>query len=216
MQRADSEDNAHVWGKLGIVQEAASAAKKVFLTYEEIVSHDEILSDPPNVARSLTCGGLLEVMGWLQSGRVEVGFIGRAKVDRFGNFNTHWVVDGEKRLRITGSGGAADIATLAGRCIIIMNHERRRFVPRVHFVNSPGYSEGGEWIKRKKLIGGGPSRLITRLGIFSFDSTTGEVILSSTYPVSLWKGSSGNPVGLLKSQRSLARPLLPRLRISPW
>ena len=54
------------------------------------------MSDPPNVARSLYCGGLLDVMGLLQSGRVELGFIGGAEVDRFGNLNTHWVVEGKK------------------------------------------------------------------------------------------------------------------------
>jgi len=91
------------------------------------------ISDPPNVARSLYCGGILDVMGLLQSGRVELGFIGGAEVDRFGNLNTHWVPDGNKNTRLPGSGGAADIATLAGRCIIIMNHERRRFgaIPRM-------------------------------------------------------------------------------------
>jgi glutaconate CoA-transferase subunit B len=63
-----------------------------------------------------------------------------------------------------------------------MNHEKRRFVPRVQFVTSPGDGEGGEWRNEQKLTGGGPSRLITSMGIFSFEPTTGEVLLSSIHP----------------------------------
>lgn len=140
------------------------------------------MSDPPNVARALCCGGLIDVMSLLQSGRVELGFIGGAEVDRFGNLNTHWVEENGKKIRLPGSGGAADIATLAGRCIIIMNHERRRFPPRVHFVTSPGYGEGGDWRERNRLAGGGPSRVITSLGIFSFDPVMREMVLSSFHP----------------------------------
>lgn len=140
------------------------------------------MSDPPNLARSLYCGGLLDVMSLLQSGHVELGFIGGAEVDRFGNLNTHWVVEKERKLRLPGSGGAADIATLAGRCIIIMSHERRRFVPRVRTITSPGYGEGGDWRERNRLRGGGPSRVITDLGIFTFDPLTREMVLGSYHP----------------------------------
>lgn len=140
------------------------------------------MSDPPNVARSLSCCGLVDVMSLLQSGRVDLGFIGGAEVDRFGNLNTHWVEENGKRVRLPGSGGAADIATLAGRCIIIMNHERRRFLPRVHYITSPGYGEGRDWREQMRLRGGGPSRVITSLGVFSFDPVTREMALSSYHP----------------------------------
>ncbi len=140
------------------------------------------MSDPPNVARSLYCGGLLDVMGLMQSGRVQLGFIGGAEVDRFGNLNTHWVEEKGKRVRLPGSGGAADIANLAGRCIIIMNHEKRRFVPRVHFITSPGHGEGARWRSEMKLPGGGPSKVITSMGIFTFDPATKEMLLSSYHP----------------------------------
>jgi glutaconate CoA-transferase, subunit B len=140
------------------------------------------MSDPPNVARALACGSLNEVMFLLQSGRVDLGFIGGAEIDCYGNLNTHWVEDHGKRIRLPGSGGAADIATMAKRCIVIMNHEKRRFVPKVRFVTSPGYGEGGDWRAQKGLSGGGPSRVITSMGIFSFDSVTHEMILSSYHP----------------------------------
>lgn len=140
------------------------------------------ISDPPNLARALSCGGIADVMSLLQAGRVDLGFIGGAEVDRYGNLNTHWVVEEGNRVRLPGSGGAADIATLARRCIIIMNHERRRFLPRVHFVTSPGYGEGAEWRMENGLPGGGPSRVITSLGIFSFDTQSREVVLASHHP----------------------------------
>jgi glutaconate CoA-transferase subunit B len=140
------------------------------------------MSDPPNIARALCCCGLNDVMYLLQSGRVDLGFIGGAEVDRFGNLNTHWVAENGKRTRLPGSGGAADIAAMAQRCIIIMNHERRRFVDKVHYVTSPGYGEGGDWRARHGLSGGGPSRVITSLGVFSFDAETHEMVLDSYHP----------------------------------
>ena len=140
------------------------------------------MSDPPNVARALYCGGLNEVMYLLQTGRVDLGFIGGAEIDRFGNLNTHWVEDNGKRTRLPGSGGAADIATMAKRCIVIMNHERRRFTHKVHYMTSPGFGDGGIWRERMGVAGGGPSRVITSMGIFSFDSENHEMMLSSYHP----------------------------------
>ncbi len=140
------------------------------------------MSDPPNVARALYCGGLNDVMYLLQTGRIDLGFIGGAEVDRFGNLNTHWVEANGKRIRLPGSGGAADIATMAKRCIIIMNHEKRRFVSKVQFITSPGFGEGGDWRERHSLPGGGPSRVITSMGIFSFDPEGHEMMLTSNHP----------------------------------
>jgi len=155
------------------------------------------MSDPPNVARALSCHGLNDVMHLLQSGKVDLGFIGGAEVDRFGNLNTHWVEENGKRTRLPGSGGAADIATMAGRCIIIMNHERRRFTPKVHYITSPGFGEGGDWRKRQGLPGGGPSRVITSMGVFSFDPVDREMVLSSHHPgvsVEAIKNETGWPL----------------------
>jgi glutaconate CoA-transferase subunit B len=155
------------------------------------------MSDPPNVARALCCGSLNDVMYLLQTGRVDMGFIGGAEVDRFGNLNTHWVEENGKRTRLPGSGGAADIATMALRCVIIMNHERRRFPPRVHYITSPGFGDGGNWREANGLAGGGPSRVITSMGIFSFDSASREMILSSNHPgvsVDTIKNETGWPL----------------------
>lgn len=140
------------------------------------------MSDPPNIAQALSCGSLNEVMYLLQSGRVNLGFIGGAEVDCFGNLNTHWVDDDGKRTRLPGSGGAADIAVMAQRCIIIMNHERRRLVAKVNYVTSPGFGDGGDWRSRNGLPGGGPRRMISSMGVFSFDDASHEMVLSSCHP----------------------------------
>jgi glutaconate CoA-transferase subunit B len=167
------------------------------------------MSDPPNVARALACGGLNDVMYLLQTGRVDLGFIGGAEVDRFGNLNTHWVEEDGKRARLPGSGGAADIATMAKRCIIIMNHEKRRFVPKVQFVTSPGHGDGGAWRERVGLPRGGPSRVITSLGIFSFDPESREMILSSYHPgasVEQIKNATGWPLSIAEDLQETAPP----------
>jgi len=140
------------------------------------------MSDPPNIAGALVCAGLNDNMYFLQTGRVDLGFLGGAEIDRFGNLNTHWVEQNGKRTRLPGSGGAADVATMAKRSIIIMHHERRRFLPKVHYVTSPGYGDGGNWRERHGLIGGGPSRVITSMGIFSFDPVSREMVLNSNNP----------------------------------
>jgi glutaconate CoA-transferase subunit B len=140
------------------------------------------MSDGPNVTGALWCTGMREVMGLLQAGRVHLGFIGGAQVDRFGNLNTSYVGAPGSIMRLPGSGGGADIACLSQRHVIIMTHERRRFVERVDYVTSPGYGEGGEWRRGVGLGRGGPSAVITTLGVFRFDPATREMILTSTHP----------------------------------
>lgn len=167
------------------------------------------MSDPPNVARALACGSLNEVMYFLQTGRVDLGFIGGAEIDRFGNLNTHWVAESDKRIRLPGSGGAADIATMAKRCIIIMNHEKRRFARRVQYITSPGFGTGGDWRARNGLAGGGPGRVITSMGIFSFDGQSREMILSFHHPgvtIKQIKKETGWP---LKLAENIAETLPP-------
>ncbi|MGH7534989.1 MAG: CoA-transferase, partial [Gemmatimonadales bacterium] len=84
--------------------------------------------------------------------------------------------------KLPGSGGAADIAALAHRLLIIMEHERRRFVPQVDYVTSPGYGEGGDWRERVGLLRGGPAAAITTLGVLRFDPDTREAYLDSYHP----------------------------------
>jgi glutaconate CoA-transferase subunit B len=140
------------------------------------------MSDGPNVTDALWCTEMREVMGLLQAGRVDLGFIGGAQVDRFGNLNTSYVDGPGGRTRLPGSGGAADIAALARRHVVIMAHERRRFVPRVDYVTSAGHGHGADWRRRVGLPGGGPTALITTLGVFRCDPSRGEMVLASVHP----------------------------------
>ena len=140
------------------------------------------MSDGPNVTGSVWCTEMREVMGLMQSGRVTLGFIGGAQVDRFGNLNTTYVGPHGQAVRLPGSGGAPDIASLARRHVVIMAHERRRFVERVDYVTSAGHGTGGDWRARTGLPGGGPSAVITTLGLFRFHPVTREMVLASVHP----------------------------------
>jgi glutaconate CoA-transferase subunit B len=140
------------------------------------------MSDGPNVTGAVWCTEMREVMGLMQSGRVTLGFIGGAQIDRFGNLNTTYVGPQGRAVRLPGSGGAPDIASLARRHVVIMAHERRRFVERVDYVTSPGHGTGGDWRARAGLPGGGPSAVITTLGVFRFDPMTREMVLASVHP----------------------------------
>ena len=135
------------------------------------------MSDPPNLDGALRAGDMLEVMGLLQSGRVGLGFVGAAEVDRFGNLNTTRV----ESVRLPGSGGACDIASLARRLVVLLRHQPHRFVERVHYVTSPGYGDGGSWRARTGLAGGGPAAVITDRGVLRFDAETGEAELRSVH-----------------------------------
>jgi glutaconate CoA-transferase subunit B len=141
------------------------------------------MGDLPNLYRASWLSDTADMMALLQNGRVDVSFIGGAQVDRFGNLNTSYIgAKGEGSTRLPGSGGACDLACLARRHIIIMAHQGRRFVPRVDYVTSPGYGEGGDWRRRMGLPGGGPSAVITTLGVLRFDPQTKEMVLASIHP----------------------------------
>lgn len=138
------------------------------------------MSDPPNIAGALWSTRLINVMALLQQGAVRLGIVGGAELDRFGNLNTSYIGSRERPVvKLPGSGGAADIASLAGRLVILMQHERRRFKERVDYITSPGFGEGGDWRRRVGLSGGGPVAIVTTLGVFSFDGNTKEAVLAS-------------------------------------
>lgn len=139
------------------------------------------MADPPNIIGASWATGLWEVMSYLQRGDVDMGFIGGAEVDRHGNLNTSYIGDWlHPQTKLPGSGGAADIAALSRRFVMIMQHERRRLRERVDYITSPGYGDGEGWRRRVGLAGGGPSALITTLGVFGFAG--GEAILRSYHP----------------------------------
>jgi glutaconate CoA-transferase subunit B len=146
----------------------AEAAKEMLYT----------MSDPPNLVGATRTTDMIEVMGLLQSGRVGLGFLGAAQVDRFGNLNTTRVGG----TRLPGSGGASDIASLADRIVVLLRHERRRFPKRVDYLTSPGYGSGTDWRKSVGLPRGGPAAVITDLGVIRFTSEDRDAELASHHP----------------------------------
>jgi glutaconate CoA-transferase subunit B len=110
------------------------------------------MADPPNLLGATQCLDMLGVMGLLQSGRVDLGFLGAAEVDRFGNLNSTQVNGPNGIIRLPGSGGACDIASLAQRFVVLLEHKKERLPERVSFVTSPAittkavlrFNENGE------------------------------------------------------------------------
>ncbi len=140
------------------------------------------MGDSPNLRGATLCGEMLDVMGFLQQGRVDVGFLGAAEVDRFGNLNTTWGRRNHEMQRLPGSGGACDIACLARRTVVLLAHERGRLVEQVSHITSPGYGSGNGWRRSQRLpAGSGPAALITTLGVLRF-GTDGEAYLASVHP----------------------------------
>jgi glutaconate CoA-transferase, subunit B len=180
------------------------------------------MADPPNIRGATQCLDMISVMSLLQSGRVDLGFLGAAEVDRFGNLNSTRVggrrstVDiapgstGKARgldsmelganqktvsadsavdcqpstvdfVRLPGSGGACDIASLAKRFVVLLEHAKRRLPERVSYVTSPGNGDGAGWRTRVGLPRGGPSAVITTKAVLRFGEN-GEARLASVHP----------------------------------
>jgi glutaconate CoA-transferase, subunit B len=173
------------------------------------------MADPPNIAGASWATGLWEVMGYLQRGDVDLGFIGGAEVDMHGNLNTSRIGKGERpTVKLPGSGGAADIAALSRRFVIIMQHEKRRLSKRVEYITSPGFGDGEGWRAHVGLPGGGPSALITTLGVFGFER--GEAVLRSYHPftsVDEIREQTGWNVHAAPDLLSTPEPTLDELRI---
>ena len=121
---------------------------------------------------------------WLQPGRIDVGFLGAAQVDRFANINT--TVIGASydapAVRLPGAGGAPEIAASCPEVIIVTRQTRDRFVERLDFVTSLGHGSGGDQRRRLGLRGGGPTSVITDLGVLEPDPVSRELVLTRLHP----------------------------------
>jgi glutaconate CoA-transferase subunit B len=137
------------------------------------------MADPPNLLGATQCLDMLSVMGLLQSGRVDLGFLGAAEVDRFGNLNSTRASGKDGMVRLPGSGGACDIASLAKRFVVLLEHDQRRLPERVSYITSPGYGDGRGWRERVGLPRGGPSTAITTKAVLRFGDVTSAAVGSS-------------------------------------
>lgn len=139
------------------------------------------MADPPNILGATQCLDMLGVMSLLQSGRVDLGFLGAAEVDRFGNLNSTEVRGTRGNTRLPGSGGACDIASLAHRFVVLLEHSKQRLPERVSYITSPGNGDGPGWRERVGLPRGGPSAVITTKAVLRFGED-GEAFLASVHP----------------------------------
>ncbi|TPW19140.1 MAG: Acyl CoA:acetate/3-ketoacid CoA transferase, beta subunit, partial [Elusimicrobia bacterium] len=134
--------------------------------------------------RAWAAEGLAGVMETAQRGMVGDGFLGGAQVDAYGNLNTTVIGSHERpKVRLPGSGGGNDVGALCWRTIIVMRHERKRFVEKVDFVTTPGYLRGPGQRERAGLPPGtGPWRLLTDLALFDFPERTRRARLIAFQP----------------------------------
>ncbi|MEJ3744068.1 CoA-transferase subunit beta [Actinomycetes bacterium KLBMP 9797] len=121
---------------------------------------------------------------WLQPGRIDVGFLGAAQIDRYGNINTTVIGDDYRspKVRLPGAGGAPEIAASCGEVIVVLKHSKRAFVERVDFVTSVGFGTGPGDRRRLGLTGRGPVLVVTDLGILEPDPDTCELVLTHVHP----------------------------------
>ena len=126
--------------------------------------------------------GSADVLLLLQRGYVDVGFMGGAQIDQYGNLNSSFIGNPAKpKTRLPGTGGGNDIASLA-QMIVAMKHEKRRFVEHVDFVTSPGFLEGGDSRRAGGLPTGGMLRVVTDLAVFGFDPVSRRMQVRSLNP----------------------------------
>ena len=143
------------------------------------------VSDPKGMHRAAKLGTLREVLGCiLQRGMVDVGFLGGAQIDHYGNLNTTVIGDYQRpKVRFPGSGGANDIASHAKRILVIAPHEKRRFPERCAYLTSPGYMDGPEGRKKVGLKVTHPEiTVVTDLAVLSIDKTEGKLKVVKLMP----------------------------------
>ncbi len=118
---------------------------------------------------------------WLQAGRIDVGFLSAAQIDRYANLNSTVIGDYDHpSVRLPGSGGAPEIALSAGEVIVMLRQNPRAFVTALDFVTSPGFGRDGKG--RQRLRGAGPTTVITDLGVLEPDPVTNELTLVAVHP----------------------------------
>jgi glutaconate CoA-transferase subunit B len=143
------------------------------------------VTDPRMMARAVRLGAKREVLGCLlQRGLVDVGFLGGAQIDQYGNINSTCIGSPERpKVRFPGSGGANDIASNVPRILIITKHEKRRFPARVDFITSPGYIDGPDGRAKRFLKIPRPEIvLITDLTVMEADPVRGRLVVTMLMP----------------------------------
>lgn len=180
---------------IGLPSTAANLARRLHAPDALLIYESGCLgSKPERLPASIGDGVLSEnadaVIGvpeifsyWLQAGRIDVGFLGAAQIDRYANLNTTVIGSyDDPTVRLPGAGGAPEIAANCGEVIITLRHSTRAFVEELDFITSLGHGEGGDHRARLGLRGRGPTAVITDLGVMRPDPETKELVLTSVHP----------------------------------
>jgi len=141
------------------------------------------IGDPELSETALTTVSVLEMFQyWLQGGRISIGFLGGAQIDRFGNINSSVIGSYEHpKIRLPGGGGAPEIASLCAQTYVVMSQTRRTFVERVDFITSFGYGTGGDHRQRLGIRTLGPTLVVTNLCLLQPDPETKELVVTSIH-----------------------------------
>ena len=144
------------------------------------------VGDPRVMFATCVNGGLADAFATMQNrftGRQVVGIMGAAQIDIYGNLNSTVIGDYDTpTVRFSGSGGACDVASFVSRTIIFMQHAKRKFVPKLDYLTSPGWIDGPHGRKKAGLPDGGPACVITDMAIMGFDDTTRKMYLKGCFP----------------------------------
>jgi len=163
------------------------------------------IGDPTLVSGALSVVSMYDIFAnYLQRGNVDVGFLGGAQIDKYGNINATVIGSdyAQPKVRLPGSGGAQEIAAWANRCYIMTPHQKRRFPEKVDFLTSAGYLDGNGAREKAGLRGKGPIAVVTDIGILEPDSN-GELILTALHPTKTVNQALENTGWLLKVSKEL-------------
>ncbi len=193
------EDEKTAFVGYGMPQIAAILAQKLYApqivqVYEygavgpEVVTpfRRNMMADARNSYRALSWTGMNPIMWQAQVGLIDYGILGAAQIDPYGNINST-MIGGTYELpgkRFTGSGGGNEVASLCWRTVLLMNHQKRKFLEKIDFITSPGYLDGSPDAREKAGLprGTGPYRVITSMAVFDFPEETHRMRLIATAP----------------------------------
>jgi glutaconate CoA-transferase subunit B len=175
------------------------------------------IGDPTLVSGANSVCSMYDIFAfYLQRGNVDVGFLGGAQIDRYGNINATVIGDyNHPKVRLPGSGGSMEIAAWANRCYIITPHQKRRFPERVDFRTSAGFLDGNGQRAASGVRGKGPQAVVTDIGILEPDES-GEFILTALHPDKTFEMAAANTGWTLKRAADLRHtepPTAEELRI---
>ncbi len=221
-------DGDRVFVGVGMPNLAANLAKRshapnLLMIYESGI----VDANPPRLPMSVgdaclvtgaavVCSMMEVFCFYLQRGLIDVGFLGGAQIDRFGNINATVIGTYDRpKVRLPGSGGSCEIAVNAKRILIMTPHQKRRFPERVDFITSPGFLNGRKERLRLGLPGGGPEAVVTDLGIMEPDEE-GELVLVSLHPgasVEKARENTGWPLKVADNLQATPEPTAEELRL---